>query len=61
MEPDDEALLLQAIESLTLSHRAYHRVLKLARTIADYDRRQQIESTHLTEAIRYRSLEKRGG
>lgn len=61
LEPDDEALLLQAIESLTLSHRAYHRILKLARTIADYDRRQQIESTHLTEAIRYRSLEKRGG
>ena len=58
LQPGDESLLLQAIESLSLSHRAYHRILKLARTIADYDRQQQIETRHLTEAIRYRSLER---
>ncbi len=61
LQPDDESLLLQAIESLSLSHRAYHRILKLARSIADYERQQQILTTHLSEAIRYRSLERAMG
>jgi magnesium chelatase family protein len=54
----DKELLLLAIERLHLSHRAYHRVLKLARTIADYDQQLQIQTRHLSEAISYRSLEK---
>ncbi|MEN8213308.1 MAG: YifB family Mg chelatase-like AAA ATPase [Pseudomonadota bacterium] len=57
----DEALLMQAIEKLNLSHRAYHRVLKVARTIADFDRQPQIQTPHVTEAVSYRSLEKRAG
>lgn len=61
LEGDDETLLLKAIENLNLSHRAYHRVLKLARTIADFGQQAQIETTHLTEAIRYRSLERTAG
>ncbi len=54
-----QALVAQAIERLGLSARAYHRVLKLARTIADLDEREEIAPTHLSEAIGYRRLDRR--
>jgi len=54
----DRKLLEQAIERLGLSARAYHRVLKLARTIADLDGAGQITTPHLTEAINYRRLDR---
>jgi len=49
-----EALLKQAIARLNLSARAYHRVLKLARTVADLAASPAIGTTHLAEAIQYR-------
>lgn len=52
----EKLLLEKAMDKLKLSARAYHRILKLARTIADIEASQQIESPHLTEAISYRSL-----
>ena len=55
--PVDEAgrgLLKAAMAQLHLSPRAYHRILKLARTIADLAGAEQIESPHLAEAIQYR-------
>jgi magnesium chelatase family protein len=49
-----KALLKAAMQQLRMSARAYHRILKLARTIADLAGREQIETTHLAEAIQYR-------
>ncbi|WP_031434017.1 YifB family Mg chelatase-like AAA ATPase [Methylomarinum vadi] len=51
-------LLEQALEKFGLSHRAYHRILKLARTIADLDDSPNIEIPHLSEAIGYRKLDR---
>lgn len=48
-------------QKLKFSARAYSRILKLARTIADLDNKENIEIEHITEAIQYRSLDKNNG
>jgi len=55
-----DALLRTAITRLGLSARAYHRILKIARTIADLDGAAQLVGKHVSEAIQYRSLDWRG-
>ena len=52
------ALLEAAINKLGLSARAYNRILKIARTIADLDGTPQIEPDHIAEAIQYRNLDR---
>jgi magnesium chelatase family protein len=52
------ALLASAIQRLGLSARAYHRVLKIARTIADLDGQKRIGRTHVSEAVQYRRLDR---
>lgn len=53
-----ENLLTQAISRLNLSARAYHRILKVARTIADLSGIKKINNQHIAEAIQYRKLDK---
>ncbi len=52
-------LLDQAVERLNLSGRAHHRILRVARTVADLDGERAIGLAHLTEAIGYRQLDRR--
>ncbi|MEM0912711.1 MAG: YifB family Mg chelatase-like AAA ATPase [Pseudomonadota bacterium] len=53
-----KAFLSLAIEKLSLSMRAYHRILRVARTIADLDGALEIEQRHLAEAIQFRSFDR---
>ncbi|WP_374557580.1 YifB family Mg chelatase-like AAA ATPase [Thermomonas sp.] len=58
LSPRDTALLERAVDALQLSARSLHRILRVARTIADLAGSDSIETPHLTEAIGYRKLER---
>ncbi len=57
LDPRSHALLDRAIERLGLSARAYHRVLRVARTIADLAGHERIDAADLMESIQYRRFD----
>ncbi len=54
LQPEGQSLMRAAMSQLNLSARAYHRILKLSRTIADLAGSEDIQSAHLAEALQYR-------
>ena len=58
LDKDGEELLKMAILELGISARAYDKILKIARTIADLEEKETIEASHISEAISYRSLDR---
>lgn len=58
LDKESNEILGQSFEKLNLSARAYSKILKVARTIADLDKCENIQKIHLVEAIQYRSLDR---
>jgi magnesium chelatase family protein len=58
LDPESMELLKEAVANLSLSARAYDRILKVARTIADLAGAPKIQAVHLAEAVHYRALDR---
>ena len=58
LNAEGSELLKNAMQQLNLSARAYHKILKISRTIADLVGSQEIQTQHVAEAIQYRCLDR---
>ena len=58
LDEDGERILKRSMEAFGFSARAYHRILKVARTIADLDGEDDILARHISEAVQYRTLDR---
>jgi magnesium chelatase family protein len=58
LDAPSQAFLEKAAAKLGLSARAYHRIIKIARTIADIEASREIQIKHLAEAVQYRSWDR---
>lgn len=56
LDPDSKGLMLKAIDKFKLSARGYHRVMRVARTLADLEGAEQVNKMHLSEALTYRRV-----
>jgi len=61
LDADSERMLASAMERLGLSARALHRILRLARTLADLEEAETVSYAHLVEALGYRQLDRQQG
>lgn len=59
LDDPGQSMIRFAFEKMGLSARAYHRILKVARTIADLDKSEMIKEMHVAEAIQYRTLDRK--
>jgi len=60
LTPQADDFLKASLEELGFSGRAYHKILKIGRTIADLDGKEMVELHHIQEAVQYRSLDRKG-
>jgi len=58
LSPEAEKMLSLAVDSMKLSGRSFHKIIKIARTIADLGGKEKIEREHIAEALQYRPKEK---
>ena len=59
LDKPSQKIMQEAFQKLNFSARAYHRILKVARTIADLEEKEKIEVAHIAEAIQYRNLDRK--
>jgi magnesium chelatase family protein len=59
LNPEAETFLMNAMRALGITARGHHRILKVARTIADLDGREDIAAPHIAEAVQYRTLDRK--